>query len=212
MIVMEKKDRVECYLISKKINTNLNKKLPYVAVFYAKPDTGNFKRFFVNNKSRMWDRKHKKYSLLFEFLLPVGFIVESRYKPGIYSEKKYYKVSKSKRNYHLKKISQAKAHILSKKLTRKLTKKNKNSRKIPPDVRLEVWNRDQGKCNNCGTQESLQYDHIIPFSWGGSNSVENLQILCKRCNLIKSSNLTMPIQNQYAFCERKKKPGKLFAY
>lgn len=207
-----KNDRVECYLISKKVNPNSNKKLPYVALLYSEPETGNLKRFFVNKATKMWDRMHKTYKLLFDFNCPIGFIIETRERPGFYSKKKFYKVRKSERNYHLKKISQLKANILAKKISKKLAKQNKNFRQIPPDTRMEVYARDHGRCSNCETRDNIQYDHIIPFSWGGSNSPENLQLLCKRCNLIKSSNLTMPIEKQYAFCERKKKKGIKFNY
>jgi 5-methylcytosine-specific restriction endonuclease McrA len=52
-----------------------------------------------------------------------------------------------------------------------------------------VWNRDSGKCVKCGGQESLEFDHIIPFSKGGANTYRNLQILCKKCNLEKSNKI-----------------------
>ncbi len=38
--------------------------------------------------------------------------------------------------------------------------------KIPEDVQMFVWRRDQGKCVKCGTQERLEFDHIIPVSKG----------------------------------------------
>ena len=184
--------RVECYLKSKNIRIDSDKKKPYVALLYSEPETGKFKRFFVNNKTNIWNKNHKKYSILFEFLAPIGFIIEFRYKPGANTPKKYYKVRKNEKNYHLKEISQDRAYILSKKISRKLTKENRQFRTIPADVRIEVWHRDQGQCVICNDKKELQFDHIIPFSWGGSNASENLQILCKRCNLRKSSNLTIP--------------------
>lgn len=59
------------------------------------------------------------------------------------------------------------------------------SRHIPSDVQIEAWKRDNGKCISCGSTEKLHFDHIIPFSKGGANSVENIQILCASCNLKK---------------------------
>jgi len=60
---------------------------------------------------------------------------------------------------------------------------------IPDDVRLLVWQRDQGMCVRCGSTTELQYDHIIPFSLGGASTPENLQILCGRCNRAKSNSI-----------------------
>ena len=60
---------------------------------------------------------------------------------------------------------------------------------IPKDVVDAVWNRDSGSCVYCGSSEKLHIDHIIPFSKGGDDSLENLQILCQRCNLEKSNKI-----------------------
>ena len=63
------------------------------------------------------------------------------------------------------------------------------SRRIPHDVRRAVWNRDQGRCAECGAREYLEFDHVIPFSKGGDNSVGNIQLLCRRCNLKKGDRI-----------------------
>lgn len=60
---------------------------------------------------------------------------------------------------------------------------------IQRSVQREVWQRDGGRCAECSTKEKLCFDHIVPFSKGGSNTVRNIQLLCERCNLSKGNRL-----------------------
>jgi hypothetical protein len=60
---------------------------------------------------------------------------------------------------------------------------------IPDDVKLAVWTRDGGTCVRCGASTQLHFDHVIPFARGGSDGVENLQLLCRSCNLAKGSRI-----------------------
>lgn len=62
-------------------------------------------------------------------------------------------------------------------------------RYISPEVRREVWRRDQGRCVQCGSQLNLEFDHIIPISKGGSNTVRNIQLLCEKCNREKRDKI-----------------------
>jgi len=41
------------------------------------------------------------------------------------------------------------------------------------------------KCLCCGSGESLEVDHIKPVSIRGETDIDNLQLLCKKCNLEK---------------------------
>jgi hypothetical protein len=66
---------------------------------------------------------------------------------------------------------------------------NGKTRHIPKDIKKKVWDRDKGRCATCGSNEDLQFDHIIPYSKGGANTVENLQILCSRCNKKKFNKI-----------------------
>ena len=51
-----------------------------------------------------------------------------------------------------------------------------------------VFDRDGRICRYCGSdEEPLHIDHIIPRKVGGTHDLENLQVLCKACNLRKSS-------------------------
>jgi hypothetical protein len=60
---------------------------------------------------------------------------------------------------------------------------------IPREAQREVWRRDTGRCVECGRQERLEYDHIVPLSRGGSNTVRNLQLLCEPCNRSKGARM-----------------------
>nr|WP_240896502.1 HNH endonuclease [Kineococcus vitellinus] len=62
-------------------------------------------------------------------------------------------------------------------------------RAIPKDVKMYVWQRDGGVCQECGSNRDLEYDHIIPVSMGGSNTERNLQLLCEPCNRSKGAQL-----------------------
>jgi hypothetical protein len=61
---------------------------------------------------------------------------------------------------------------------------------IADDVKLFVWQRDGGRCIQCGTQENLEFDHIIPLAMGGANTARNLQLLCADCNRAKGAALS----------------------
>ena len=60
---------------------------------------------------------------------------------------------------------------------------------VAPDTRQFVWDRDGGKCRECGRDRDLQFDHIIPRALGGSSNAENVQLLCGPCNRRKSARL-----------------------
>lgn len=63
-------------------------------------------------------------------------------------------------------------------------------RVIPTRVKLQVWKRDGGKCVICGSTDELHFDHIVPYSRGGTSLVaENVQLLCARHNLEKRDQI-----------------------
>ena len=67
--------------------------------------------------------------------------------------------------------------------------KRPSRRRISREVRDAVWRRDGGKCVICGSLLGLQFDHKVPFSSGGTEDVDNLQILCGRHNREKGARL-----------------------
>ncbi|MDP7628513.1 MAG: HNH endonuclease [SAR202 cluster bacterium] len=60
---------------------------------------------------------------------------------------------------------------------------------ISDEVRMFVWQRDKGRCVQCGSNEKLVFDHIIPAAKGGSNTQPNLQLLCELCKKTKSDSI-----------------------
>jgi 5-methylcytosine-specific restriction endonuclease McrA len=63
-------------------------------------------------------------------------------------------------------------------------------RVIPTQVKQEVWKRDGGRCAICGATDELHFDHIVPFSRGGTSLVaENIQLLCARHNIQKGDQI-----------------------
>jgi hypothetical protein len=61
--------------------------------------------------------------------------------------------------------------------------------RIPEEVRVAVWRRDEGRCVGCGSQDRLEFDHVIPVAKGGSNTERNVQLLCERCNRSKADSI-----------------------
>ncbi|MGL5796238.1 MAG: HNH endonuclease [Waterburya sp.] len=81
----------------------------------------------------------------------------------------------------------------TKKIKPKAKITQKNSRHIPKTIRVDVLRRDNYRCVFCGIsakKAELQIDHIIPFSQGGSNTIDNLQTLCSDCNQGKSNRFS----------------------
>jgi len=70
----------------------------------------------------------------------------------------------------------------------KLEKASRRER-IPEEVQMFVWRRDGAKCVKCGSQENLEFDHIIPLSKGGASTARNIQLLCEACNRSKSDKI-----------------------
>ena len=70
------------------------------------------------------------------------------------------------------------------------------SRYIPVGTKQVVYARDGGMCQCCGSSQSLEYDHIMPFSCGGTSSVSNIQLLCLQCNRSKSNSCYCKVHNR----------------
>ena len=57
-----------------------------------------------------------------------------------------------------------------------------------PKNKTQLYGEQSGDCNGCGThfqKQHLEVDHIIAENVGGTDHIENLQLLCGNCNRIK---------------------------
>ena len=57
-----------------------------------------------------------------------------------------------------------------------------------PENKTQLYGEQSGDCNGCGThfqKHHLEVDHIIAKEVGGTDHIENLQLLCSHCNRIK---------------------------
>jgi hypothetical protein len=70
------------------------------------------------------------------------------------------------------------------------------SRYVSETTKKIVFSRDGGICQCCGSSVNLEYDHITPFSCGGTSVPSNIQLLCMRCNRSKSNSCTCKIHNK----------------
>ena len=82
-------------------------------------------------------------------------------------------------DYHGKRISE-------KQLLERWTSPRRNRAPVPPAIRYKVLTRDKHKCTICGKGAgdgvTLEVDHIIHSSKGGTNELTNLRTLCDVCN------------------------------
>jgi len=66
------------------------------------------------------------------------------------------------------------------------------SRSIRRDVMLKVVRRDGQICQKCHESvrdDEVEFDHVIPFSKGGTTTVENLKLVHRQCNRRKGTSL-----------------------
>lgn len=67
-------------------------------------------------------------------------------------------------------------------------------RQMPEGRRMLVLRRDRFRCVICGADGRLEVDHIIPWSAGGSDEMDNLRTLCHKCNQ-ERSNFKIPLDD-----------------
>lgn len=58
-------------------------------------------------------------------------------------------------------------------------------------TRRNVFLRDRFRCQYCGEEAALTFDHVVPRSKGGETSWTNIVAACDPCNLLKGNKLDM---------------------
>lgn len=54
------------------------------------------------------------------------------------------------------------------------------------DAIMDYYKKDGvAMCMKCQSTSRLEVDHVVPLSWGGTNDISNLQVLCRSCNATK---------------------------
>lgn len=68
-------------------------------------------------------------------------------------------------------------------------RKSVNGGRLSPGITQKLMKLQQGKCAICkiGIKSEVHLDHIMPLALGGTNTDQNTQLLCPRCNLRKGA-------------------------
>ena len=56
-------------------------------------------------------------------------------------------------------------------------------------VRKRVFNKYGKACLCCGSDKSIEIDHVVPVALGGENDISNYQPLCRSCNAKKGATI-----------------------
>lgn len=82
-----------------------------------------------------------------------------------------------------------KAMMLSKRVIKLVTyiKLPFSRMKVTQPTRSMIYQRDDNKCQYCGSTRGLTIDHVIPRSKGGGDTWENMVVACSACNTKKGN-------------------------
>ena len=117
--------------------------------------------------------------------------VYEKIRPGIWSYNGLFALVDSwKENDGRRKVFMFKLVSVEDTSSQQTNRLQERRRQIPTSVKQEVWKRDKGRCVVCGATDELHFDHIIPFSKGGTSlSADNIQLLCARHNIQKKDKI-----------------------
>ena len=72
-------------------------------------------------------------------------------------------------------------------------------------TRFNLFLRDEFRCQYCGAQGDLTFDHVVPRARGGVTSWENVVAACARCKLRKGSKSLA--RSGLSLCRAPRQPG-----
>ncbi len=106
---------------------------------------------------------------------------------------------------------------------------NRNAKGYPPDWKLrrfEVYERDKGKCRECGNETGriqglfpgasikvlveCHIHHVKPVSKGGNHALDNLVLLCEECHIEKHPDKEKEIRARRKRTEIRRKLRRLW--
>jgi len=79
---------------------------------------------------------------------------------------------------------------------------NYKRRQLSAEEKEFVLKRDHYRCQKCNLNllrdsDNRRFDHKLPISKGGDNSLENFQLLCSRCDEEKGDTIPETQMDQY---------------
>ena len=86
--------------------------------------------------------------------------------------------------------------------------------RVSNKMRFSIYEKDNYRCRKCKRRtDDLEIDHIIPIAKGGKSEYNNLQTLCRRCNMNKS-DIIEPVTSKtfnpnLRYCKTCKAPLKI---
>ena len=65
---------------------------------------------------------------------------------------------------------------------------------FPKFVKLAAWERSGGHCECCGQKiiGTPEYHHRVPCAVGGSNALDNCQVLAVKCHKLRTAQIDVP--------------------
>lgn len=110
---------------------------------------------------------------------------EYRSRPGVKERRKSYAATYNKEYQRRPEIAER----------RRIRQQNRRATadRLPPDTISILIDKFGNKCMNpsCQSEKKLTIDHVIPVARGGANNIENLQLLCGKCNSAKGARVVI---------------------